>query len=162
MRGITRRIALAVAVSAGAMQPAKACWDDAGQDAVKITHLNMMLMVTALRCRVGADNFLPEYNRFVVNNSKLLGNQGKLIKTHFSATYGVSSAEGALDRMSIGFANSYGTGHQNMNCLQLKVLAGQLADEEFGTATLARAADGVIIPSTMPGSVCAVKIAAHP
>ena len=162
MRGTIRRIALTVAVSAGEMQPAKACWDDAGQDAVKITHLNMMLLVTALRCRGGANNFLPEYNRFVVNNSQLLGNQGKLIKTHFSATYGVSSAEGALDRMSIGFANSYGTGHQNMDCLQLKVLAGQLADEEFGTATLARAADDAIMPTTMPGIVCPLKIAARP
>ena len=82
MRGTICRVAFAVAVSTGAMEPANACLNDAGQDAVKITHLNMMLLVTALRCRGGADNFLPEYNRFVVNNSEILGNQGKLIKTH--------------------------------------------------------------------------------
>lgn len=162
MRGIFGRAALAAAVSAAAMQPVQACWNEAGQDAVKITHLNTMLLVTALRCRGGADNFLPEYNRFVVNNSSLIGNQGKVIKTYFAQTQGVRGAEGALDRMSIGFANSYGTGHRSMNCQQLKLLAAGLASQKQGVATLAQAADSVIQPSAMPGGTCAVKLASRP
>lgn len=162
MRGFFGRIALAAVVSAAAVQPAQACWNDAGQDAVKITHLNTMLLVTALRCRGGADNFLPEYNRFVVNNSSLIGNQGKVIKSHFAATHGAGGAEGALDRMSIGFANSYGTGHRDMNCKQLKMLAAELASQQQGVATLAQAADMAIIPSAMPGGVCPARMAARP
>lgn len=162
MRGFFGRIALAAVVSTAAVQPAQACWNDAGQDAVKITHLNTMLLVTALRCRGGADNFLPEYNRFVVNNSSLIGNQGKVIKMHFSSTHGAKGAEGALDRMSIGFANSYGTGHRDMNCQQLKILAAGLASQQQGVATLAQAADMAIIPAAMPGGVCPARLAARP
>jgi hypothetical protein len=162
MRGILGKIAFAAAVSAAAVQPAQACWNETGQDAVKITHLNTMLLVTALRCRGGADNFLPEYNRFVVNNSSISGNQGRVIKTHFAATHGAKGAEGALDRMSIGFANSYGTGHRQMNCKQLKMLAAGLASQKHGVATLAQAADSAIIPSSMPGGTCPSRMAARP
>ncbi len=162
MRGIKGRIALAAMVSVAAVQPAQACWNDAGQDAVKITHLNTMLLVTALRCRGGADNFLPEYNRFVINNSSLIGNQGKVIKTHFAATHGAKGAEGALDRMSIGFANSYGTGHRDMTCRQLKMLAAELASQRHGIATLAEAADAVVEPTRLPGGTCPARMAARP
>jgi hypothetical protein len=162
MRGILGKIALAAVVSAAAVQPAQACWNEAGQDAVKITHLNTMLLVTALRCRGGADNFLPEYNRFVVNNSSLIGNQGKVIKTHFAASHGARGAEGALDRMSIGFANSYGTGHRNMNCRELKMLAGGLASQKQGIATLAKAADMAVEPTRLPGGTCPARMAARP
>ncbi len=162
MRGIIGKIALAAVVTTAAVQPAQACWNVAGQDAVKITHLNTMLLVTALRCRSGADNFLPEYNRFVVNNSSLIGNQGKVIKTHFAATHGAKGAEGALDRMSIGFANSYGTGHRNMDCRELKMLAGGLASKKHGVATLAQAADMAVGQTRLPGGVCPVRIAARP
>ncbi len=162
MRGTIGRIALAVMVSVAAVQPAQACWNEAGQDAVKITHLNTMLLVTALRCRGGADNFLPEYNRFVINNSGLIGNQGKVIKAHFAATHGGRGAEGALDRMSIGFANSYGTGHRNMGCRELKMLARDLASQRHGVATLVEAADMAIESTRLPGGTCPARMAARP
>jgi hypothetical protein len=146
-------------VTAAAGQPAQACWSGAGQDAVKITHLNTMLLVTALRCRGGADNFLPEYNRFVVNNSSLIGAQGKLIKSHLAQTQGVRGAESALDRMSIGFANSYGTGHRNMDCRQLKMLAAGLASQIQGIATLTAAADGAVGETSLPGGICPARMA---
>jgi hypothetical protein len=161
MRGIIGKFALTVAAMAAAAQPAHACWDDAGKDAIKITHLNTMLLVTALRCRGGADNFLPEYNRFVVNNSSLIGNQGKVIKMHFAATHGAKGAEGALDRMSIGFANSYGTGHRTMGCRELKMLAGGLASKRQGVATLAEAADMAVGETRLPGGACPARMAAR-
>lgn len=162
MKGIIGRVALAAVAMVAAVQPAQACWTNVGHDAVKITHLNTMLLVTALRCRGGADNFLPEYNRFVVNNSSLIGTQGKLIKAHFAQTYGARGAEGALDRMSIGFANSYGTGHRKMNCGQLKALAAKLASEKQGVATLAHAASGAVDDAQLPGGVCPVRMATRP
>ena len=121
-----------------------------------------MLLVTALRCRGGVDNFLPEYNRFVVNNSSLIGAQGKLIKSHLAQTEGVRGAEGALDRMSIGFANSYGTGHRTMSCGQLKMLASDLASQQQGVATLTVAADGAVGETPLPGGICPVRMATRP
>ena len=121
-----------------------------------------MLLVTALRCRGGADNFLPEYNRFVVNNSSLIGAQAKLIKSYLAQSQGISGAEGALDRMSIGFANSYGTGHHSMDCGQLKILASELASQRQGVATLTAAADMAVGDTSLPGGICPVRIATRP
>ena len=162
MRRIIGKIALVAMISVAAVQPAQACWNGAGQDAVKITHLNMMLMVTALRCRGGADNFLPEYNRFVVNNSSLIGNQSKVIKAHLAQMQGARGAESALDKMTIGFANSYGTGHQSMDCRQLKSFAAGLASQKHGIATLAEAAGLVVGDTRLSGGVCPARMAARP
>lgn len=159
MKGFTGRAALAFIIFASVMQPAQACWNEANQSAVKITHLNTMLLVTALRCRGGIDNFLPEYNRFVRNNSTLIGDQAKVIRAHFATAYGARGAEGALDRMTIGFANSYGTGHQYMGCRELKVLADDLASQNLGVAQLTQAADRVIMAAATPGDVCPVRLA---
>lgn len=162
MRGIFKQVALTAAIVIASAQPAQACWSNAGQDAVKIKHLNTMLMVTALRCRGGADNFLPQYNRFVTNNSALIGSQNNLIKSHLAGINGARGAENALDRMSIGFANSYGTGHSRMNCRELKQLASDLAGQRHGIATLAAAADETIDPAPLPGGVCPSRMAARP
>ncbi|MEP7350461.1 MAG: S-adenosyl-L-homocysteine hydrolase [Sphingorhabdus sp.] len=162
MRGIFKQAALVVAIALASTQPAQACWTNAGQDAVKIKHLNTMLMVTALRCRGGADNFLPQYNRFVTNNSALIGTQNNLIKSHLAQTVGQKGAVNALDKMSIGFANSYGTGHSRMNCHELKQLASDLASQRHGVATLVAAADKVVDDTRLPGGVCATRMATRP
>lgn len=159
VKGFIGRTALAIMIYVSAAQPAQACWNEASQSAVKITHLNTMLLVTALRCRGGVDNFLPEYNRFVVNNSKLIGEQARIIREQFTTAYGVRGAEGALDRMTIGFANSYGTGHQFMDCGALKALADELASQNLGVTQLTQAADGAIMASALPGDVCPLRIA---
>jgi hypothetical protein len=162
MRGIFKKAALVAATVMATAQPAQACWTNAGQDAVKIKHLNTMLMVTALRCRGGADNFLMHYNRFVTNNNSLIGSQNILIKSHLAQSVGARGAENALDRMSIGFANSYGTGHSRMSCGELKRLASDLASQRHGAATLAAAADQVIDHQSMPGGTCSVRMAKRP
>jgi hypothetical protein len=41
--------------------PAQACWNNAEQDAARIANMNQMLMVSALRCRFGKQNFLTNY-----------------------------------------------------------------------------------------------------
>ncbi|WP_373474930.1 S-adenosyl-L-homocysteine hydrolase [Sphingorhabdus sp.] len=143
-------------------QPAQACWTNAAQDAAKIKHLNTMLMVTALRCRNTPDNFLPHYNRFVVKHNSLIGSQNTALKGHLAQTYGARGAEGALDRMSIGYANSYGNGHKNMDCKQLKDLASKLSSESHGVVTMAAAADIVITGQSWSGPACPVRIAKRP
>ena len=159
MTNIFRKTALAAAVIIMPAQPAHACWSTAAQDAAKIKHLNTMLMVTALRCRNTADNFLPQYNRFVTKHNALIGSQNNILKSHLAATYGTGGALNALDRMSIGYANSYGNGHREMGCGQLKDLAGQLASEPHGVVTMAAAADIAVTGRSWSGATCPARIA---
>ena len=161
-----KRFVTAAAFSAVLMtvsvQPVHACWTNAAQDAAKIKHLNTMLMVTALRCRNTPDNFLPHYNRFVTKHNGLIGAQNAELRQHLSTTYGARGAEGALDRMSIGYANSYGTGHKAMNCGQLKNLADKLASEPHGVMSMAAVADVAVTGQSWSGAGCPSRIATRP
>ena len=162
MTSLLRKAALAAVATALSVQPAQACWSSAAQDAAKIKHLNTMLMVTALRCRNTADNFLPQYNRFVAKHNALIGSQNNVLRGYLSQNYGARGAEGALDRMSIGFANSYGTGHRAMNCSDLKQLASDLSTQQHGAATMAAAADRVVSGQSWSGASCPVRMAGRP
>lgn len=159
MTGFIRKAALAAVLAALTVQPAQACWSNASQDAAKIKHLNTMLMVTALRCRNTPDNFLPQYNRFVAKHNALIGSQNNLLKTQLAQTSGAGGALNALDRMSIGYANSYGNGHRNMNCGELKQLALDLSTQSHGVSTMAALADRVVVGQSWSGKACAVSIA---
>lgn len=158
MTKFMRKAALVAVVAAMSVQPAQACWTNAAEDAAKIKHLNTMLMVTALRCRNTSDNFLPQYNRFVTKHNALIGSQNNLLKSHLAKTHGARGAEGALDRLSIGFANSYGTGHKKMGCRELKTLAASLSTANHGVATMAAEADRAVDHRSLSGARCAAKI----
>lgn len=162
MINFSKKLSFVVGMVALSSQPAHACWTNAAQDAAKIKHLNTMLMVTALRCRNTSDNFLPHYNRFVTKHNNLIGSQNAALKGHLAQTYGARGAEGALDRMSIGFANSYGNGHKTMNCKQLKELAAKLASESHGVVTMAAAADSTVVGHSWIGPACPTRMATRP
>jgi|GEM_PF-1316776 hypothetical protein len=162
MISFSKKLACVAVMVALSSQPAHACWTNAAQDAAKIKHLNTMLMVTALRCRNTPDNFLPHYNRFVTKHNSLIGSQNAALKGHLAQTYGARGAEGALDRMSIGFANSYGNGHKALNCKQLKELAAKLSSESHGVVTMAAAADLTVVGQSWSGPVCPARIATRP
>lgn len=68
--------------------PAQACWNNAEQDAARIANMNQMLMVSALRCRFGKQNFLSDYNRFIRFNNDVLASQHHLIKARYARTMG--------------------------------------------------------------------------
>jgi hypothetical protein len=156
------KAALVAVVATMSIHPAQACWTNVAQDAAKIKHLNTMLMVTALRCRNTADNFLPQYNRFVTKHNGLIGSQNAALKTHLAQTHGARGAEGALDRMSIGYANSYGNGHKAMDCRQLKELAARLSSEPHGVVTMAAVADYAVTGQSWNGATCPTRIAKRP
>lgn len=162
MRNLLQKATLAALLISVSVQPAQACWTNAAQDAAKIKHLNTMLMVTALRCRNTADNFLPEYNRFVTRHNSLIGSQNTELKRYLSATYGARGADGALDRMSIGYANSYGTGHKSMGCAQLRDLAARLSSEPMRVDAMAAVADSAVIGQSWSGASCSTRMASRP
>lgn len=142
-------------------QPAQACWSDTEAKAASVANLNMMMMVTALRCRNGASNFLPEYNRFVKSNNPVLGAQNAIIKARFARLNGAKGAEGAMDRFTIGLANHYGTGHASMGCSELKTLAAELANRSRDADSLIALADRNAGIPHLQGGQCSTRIAAR-
>lgn len=111
--------------------------------AEKLRRLDIMLMVTGLRCRSTANNFIGEYGRFTANHMTELNAAADTMKQELRARYGAAGVNRALDRLSTQMANQYGQGHPWLNCGQLKQVAGSLADMR-GAEPLAAAADEVL------------------
>ena len=111
--------------------------------AEKLRRLDIMLMVTGLRCRKTADNFQPEYGRFTTNHIAELNAAARALKADYAAHYGPAGADRALDKISVQMANEYGNGHPWLNCAQLKQVAGTLASMH-GVEPLFEAADDLL------------------
>lgn len=113
---------------------------DGGLDAAeKLRKLDIMLMVTALRCRNTPYGFQSDYNRFAENHLDELNQAGRALEAGFVRQQGATAAKRALDRMSVIMANTYGLGHPTLGCQQLQSEARQLADESQPGALLAAA-----------------------
>mgnify|MGYP001767377575 CR=1 FL=1 len=130
----------------------------AASDAEKLRRLDIMLMVTGLRCRSTADNFMEDYGRFTARHMSELNNANRQLRTQFAAQYGVSGADRALDRMSVVMANEYGGGHPWLSCAELHQIAQDLSGVE-GRATLVEAADQLL--DGAPRQLLAVALPAH-
>ena len=129
---------LAVPASAGAMSQAE-----------KLRRLDIMLMVTGLRCRTGADNFQADYGRFTTNHIAELNAASNTLKADMARKYGAAGANRALDRFSTTMANAYGNGHPWLSCAELKSVARNLAAAR-GPAPLVAAADQLLAESGSP------------
>ncbi|MGN6358274.1 MAG: S-adenosyl-L-homocysteine hydrolase [Novosphingobium sp.] len=110
--------------------------------AEKLRRLDIMLMVTGLRCRTTADNFQVDYRRFTTNHIGELNASARALKAELVTRHG-ADAERALDRLSVTMANAYGQGHPWLNCNELKQVAQGLADAR-GEEPLVAAADQLL------------------
>lgn len=139
--------------------PAQACWTSAEEDSAKVANLNMMMMVTALRCRKGPDDFLGEYNAFVKNNNRVIGAQNSAVRSHFARIGGAGNADAAMDKFVIGLANSYGGGHPNMGCADLKRVAKDMSNAGHSASSLLAIANDVVEETKLAGGRCSVNLA---
>jgi hypothetical protein len=156
----TGKVAALMALAATMVaNPAQACWTNAEQDAAKVANLNMMMMVSALRCRNGQDDFLADYNRFVKTNNPVIGAQNATVRSRFARVNGAKAADAAMDKFVIGIANSYGGGHESKGCGQLKVIARDLAQKSHSANSLLSIAEANIEAYPLPGGACPVNIA---
>lgn len=89
-------------------------------EAEQLRRLDIMLMVTSLRCRHGADDFREQYSAFTARHLATLNEAGRTLQRG----RGVRS----LDTISTIMANRYGTGHPWLNCAQLRGVVQQLAE----------------------------------
>jgi hypothetical protein len=144
--GKTKGIASAL-VALGLLIGAPASANPYG-DAEKLRRLDIMLMVTGLRCRHTADNFQPDYQRFTTKHIDALNAASDEMKVRY-ARLGPVQANRALDRISVTMANTYGQGHPWLSCADLKVAARGLAKAE-GTPVLVEAADQLLASNGTP------------
>jgi hypothetical protein len=108
--------------------------------AEKLRRLDIMLMVTGLRCRVGADDFQADFASFEAHHMAELNHATRALGEELAAHGGGS---GALDRISTIMANQYGNGHPWLGCGDLKHVAHDLADAQ-GEEPLIATADQVL------------------
>lgn len=138
--GIT--LAALAATAMGCALPAQAASES---DAEKLRQLDIMLMVTALRCRTTPDNFQPEFQRFEATHLGELNAAARELREGLVSRYGVTGATRALDRMSTSMANQYGQGHPWLGCAELKI-ATRILTNIRGHAALTEAADQLLAP----------------
>jgi hypothetical protein len=138
----TSLLALAMLVMGLTMtSPAYAAGPTDGAE--KLRRLDIMLMVTGLRCRTTADNFTADYGRFTSSHLRDLNAASDELKADLARRYGAAGAARALDRLSTTMANAYCNGHPWLNCRDLKEVARNLS-AVHGRATLEEAADQLL------------------
>lgn len=108
-------------------------------EAEKLRRMDIMLMVTGLRCRKTSDAFTDDYQRFTTKHVKTLNAAAGELRTQMAKRYGAAGANKQLDKLSVTMANEYGQGHPWLSCHQLKEVTRNLI-KETGRPGLAVAA----------------------
>ncbi len=134
-------IAASLAVALAAVTPAQAAGSLGGAE--KLRRLDIMLMVTSLRCRTTADNFSAEYGRFTSSHMAELNQASDQLRADLADRYGAGGSARALDRISTVMANDYGQGHPWLSCHELKTVTSDLA-EVRGRESLVEAAEQLL------------------
>lgn len=136
--GMRTKLASALA-AALLMQSATVLANPGTGGAEQIRRLDIMLMVTGLRCRTSSDNFQADYARFSRNHLGELNAAAAVMRADYARLYGASGAQRAVDRVSTSMANAYGQGHPWLSCAELRMVTKGLADMQ-GRAPLEEAA----------------------
>lgn len=142
-------LAALAALAVGLMLTTPAHAEAPMSGAEKVRRLDIMLMVTGLRCRSTADNFTADYGRFTTNQLRELNAANAELKADMARRHGAGGAQRALDRLSTVMANGYGQGHPWLSCGDLKMVARNLATVR-GRATLEEAADQLLSDYSPP------------
>lgn len=126
------------------------------QDAENIRKLDIMLMVTSLRCRMGKDDFQPQYRKFSANHITTLNSAARTMEAGYVKRHGAKGAKRALDRVSVQMANEYGQGHPWLECGALKSITDDLAKSK-NPADLTLAADELLASGPRNGGRFAAR-----
>lgn len=116
----------AATLAVAAMSPGGASAGEAEVSAEKLRKLDIMLMVSSLRCRYGADNFQPEYRQFSAKHLNTLNGASRTLQADLTRRHGAKGAKRQLDKVSVGMANRYGLGHPWLGCGELKQVTRDL------------------------------------
>lgn len=132
-----RAACLAAALALPMATPAQAMYSQNEAEAVR--KLDIMLMVSSLRCRFGPDDFQVDYQRFSARHLPTLNEAYRALHDILARTHGAKRATRMLDDISVSMANRYGQGHPWLDCAQLKSVTRDLADKRQGHELLGEA-----------------------
>ncbi len=141
-----KALAASLSMAAVAFIPTPALADPVANNAEEIRKLNIMLMVTSLRCRSGEHDFQPEYRQFTTAHQSSLSEARNHLQRQMTARYGKQKRQ--LDRIGVSVANTYGNGHPWMDCAGLKdaTLKLTMSQDRQHLADMA----GVLLASAKP------------
>lgn len=112
---------------------------NAADDAEAVRKLDIMLMVTSLRCRKTADNFQTDYQRFSTSHLSTLNAASRTLQADLLRSG--NTGKRALDKISVSMANEYGNGHPWLGCGELKQITRDLASDKNPAKLAAAAGD---------------------
>ncbi len=107
--------------------------------AEKLRRLDIMLMVTSLRCRMSEHDFQAEYRVFSTRHLNVMNEAARELRAHYQNNRGASAGRRALDGISTGMANEYGQGHPWLECHELREIALELSQINDRVVLLAAA-----------------------
>ena len=96
-------------------------------DAEKMRRLDIMLLVTGLRCRTTADDFQPDFEAFETKHRRDLNVADRQLRAEFGTRSGTAATAKEMDHINVEMANTYGNGHPWMGCHDLKGVVHDLA-----------------------------------
>lgn len=152
--------ALALVITAA---PARAaCWKPDQVAAAKVRDLETMLMVSALRCRNSADDFMARYNGFVVASRPALAAVNTTLRGHYEASMPKAAALNAYDRFVVRIANRYGGGAEGLGCSDMASILDATAAQGESVKSLTAVAERAGVVPVLDEAECPVQIAALP
>lgn len=154
-RSVTAALAV-LALAAGTSAQAATCYTAASLPAAKLRHLDVMLMVSSLRCRHGADDFQADYGRFVDHNRGALSAANHVMLNDYAGRLGAARASAEMDRLSVSMANHYGQG-TGVGCHELRMVAQDLASTREAAA-LTDAAEALVGEAALENA-CSAEVA---
>lgn len=150
MGTIAKGAMAAAAFAAAIAAPVTVSANETIHTAEKLRKLDIMLMVSSLRCRYGSDNFQPEYRQFSAKHLSTLNAASHTLHADLKRQHGHKGAKRKLDKISVGMANRYGLGHPWLGCGELKQVTSDLAKAQQRHELIAAADE--LLSDTKPGN----------
>lgn len=141
-------VALAVPTGASA-----ACWDARSTVAAEIRALDVMLMVSALRCRLDGPDFVQDYNHFVRTNRVTLTGAVDDLRDHFDEGDGWRPSLERFDRYVTAIANEHGE-RGRYSCQDLRLITEDAIEAGGDQQELLGLARAVGITPRFVGGIC--------
>ncbi len=156
-----KKFLAALIAAAMPLAPASAapCWNKVAVEAAQIRDFEMMLMVSALRCRSTGNSFLAEYNRFIREKRDALTQVNDELREHFRSVAGPVGALGAYDNYVTGLANVYGAGADGLACRDLQSITDAANALPATRAAMLELADAAGVTPHLSGARCDVVVA---
>lgn len=150
---------LAAAVAAMTVSSAQAaCWSPKSASAAQVREFETMLMVTALRCRAGRDDFMSDYNSFIRSSRTTLTGVNDDLRTQFGGNG--RAALNRYDSYVTSIANRHGAGGAGIDCREAKSLAKAAVAARGSRASLDDIAARSGVDPDLPGGRCRGSVVA--